>query len=86
MTLRGSTKAGAMARSVKLSVSIEKAELEWARREARRTGKTLSAVMTEALREQRRLEAMDRLLKKLGADKITDEQIARLRAEVYGLR
>jgi hypothetical protein len=42
--------------------------------------------MTEALREQRRLEAMDRLLKKLGADKITDEQIARLRAEVYGLR
>lgn len=75
-----------MARTVKLSVSIEEAELEWARREARRTGKTLSTIMTEALREQRRLEAMDRLLKKLGADKISEEQIARLRAEVYGLR
>jgi hypothetical protein len=73
-----------MARADKLSVSIEKGELEWARQQARASGKSLSAVLTEALREQRRAAAMDKLLRKLGAGKLTAEQLAKARAEIYG--
>jgi hypothetical protein len=73
-----------MARAAKLSVSIQKEELEWAREEAERTGTSVSAVLTEALRRQRRAQAMRRLLKKLGADKISDRQMAAIRAELYG--
>ena len=72
-----------MARAEKLSVSIEKSELEWARERAQASGKSLSAVLTEALREQRRGAAMDRLLRKLGAGKLTPEQMAKARSEIY---
>jgi hypothetical protein len=73
-----------VAKAEKLSVSIQKQELEWARAHAEKAGKSLSAVLTEALRDKRRGEAMDRLLKKYGADKISDEAMAAIRAEVYG--
>lgn len=72
-----------MAKAEKLSVSIQKEELERARAHAEKAGKSLSAVLTEALRDKRRGEAMDRLLKKYGADKISDEQMAAIRAEIY---
>jgi len=73
-----------MARAEKLSVSIEKSELDWAREQAQSSGKSLSAVLTDALREQRRAAAMDRLLRKLGAGKLTAEQLTKARAEIYG--
>ena len=73
-----------MAKAEKLSVSIEKHELAWARAHAKRSGKSLSAVLTEALREKRRAEAMDRLLQRLRANRITPEQMAAIRAEIYG--
>jgi hypothetical protein len=72
-----------MAAAEKLSVSIHKEELAWARKYAKASGRSLSAVLTEALREQRRARAMDALLEKLRADKIGSEQIAALRAEIY---
>ena len=67
----------------KLSVSIEETEYKWAKSHAKATGQSLSGVLTLALREQRRLAAMDRLLRKLGADKISDEKMAKIRAEIY---
>lgn len=73
-----------MANAEKLSVSIQRDELEWARAHAKRSGKSLSAVLSEALREQRRALALERLLKKLGANKLTSGQLARARAEIYG--
>ena len=73
-----------MAKVEKLSVSIHNEELEWARAHAKKAGKSLSAVLTEALRDKRRGEAMDRLLKKYGADKISGAQMAAIRAEIYG--
>jgi hypothetical protein len=74
-----------MARAQKLSVSIDHGELESARARARASGKSLSAVLTDALREQRRAAAMDRLLRKLGAGKLTAEQLAAAREELYGV-
>jgi hypothetical protein len=72
-----------MTKAEKLSVSIQREELQWARAHAEKAGKSLSAVLTEALRDKRRGEAMDRLLKKYGADKISDDQMAAIRAEIY---
>jgi hypothetical protein len=73
-----------MAKAEKLSVSIDKDELAWARAHARATGRSMSAVMTEALRERRRTEAMDRLLQALGADEIGAADMSAIRAEIYG--
>lgn len=66
----------------KLSVSIEEPEYKWAKAHAKATGKSLSGVLTEALREQRRLAAMDRLIKEHGADKTSDAEMAKIRAEI----
>jgi hypothetical protein len=42
----------------KVSVAIAEAELDWAKAVARRDRKSLSAVVTESLAAQRRLEAL----------------------------
>jgi hypothetical protein len=47
-----------MAATAKVSVAIGNAELGWARERARRERKSLSAVVTEMLAAQRRLEAL----------------------------
>jgi hypothetical protein len=73
-----------MAKVEKLSVSIHEEELAWARRHAKRSKKSLSAVLTEALRDKRRAEALDRLLRKLRAGEISDAKMAAIRAEIYG--
>lgn len=44
--------------TAKVSVAIGQAELGWARAEARAKGMSLSAVVTEKLAAQRRLEAL----------------------------
>jgi monoamine oxidase len=63
----------------KISVSIPIEDLEWAREKAEQDDKTLSAVLVEALRQQRQFEARRRLLETLGGtDDIPDE----IRAEV----
>ena len=43
----------------KVSVAVGTRELDWARREAKRTKQSLSAVLTEALRRQAQMRARD---------------------------
>lgn len=73
-----------MASVEKISVSIEHSELEWARSYAKRSGQSLSAVLTEALRRQRKALAMRKLLKKLGADRIPAARLEAARKELMG--
>lgn len=47
-----------MAATAKVSVAIGKAELSWAKTRAKRERKSLSAVVTETIAAQRRLEAL----------------------------
>ena len=72
-----------MAIAEKLSVSIHKEDLAWARTYAKASGRSLSSVLTEALREQRRAQAMVRLLKRLGAGKLTRAQVDAADAELF---
>jgi hypothetical protein len=73
-----------MATAEKLSVSIHKQELAWARTYAKTSGRSLSSVLTEALREQRRAQAMARLLRRLGAGKLTRAELDAADAELFG--
>lgn len=73
-----------MATVEKLSVSLGAEEAAWARQQAEASGRSLSAVLTDALRRQRKLDAMDRLLAELGTDDITEEDLAAVRAEWRG--
>lgn len=63
--------------TAKVSVAIGQDELAWARAEARRQGKSLSAVVTESLAERKRLEAMREVLEWMGEGKppLTREEI-----------
>jgi UDP-N-acetylglucosamine:LPS N-acetylglucosamine transferase len=69
------------ARVEKLSVSLGAEEAAWAREQAEAAGSSLSAVLTEAVRRQRKLQAMDLLLAELGTDDITEEDLTAVRAE-----
>jgi hypothetical protein len=69
------------ARVEKLSVTLGVEEAAWARLQAKASGLSVSAFLTEAVRSQRKLEAMDRLLVELGTDDITEEDLAAVRAE-----
>lgn len=68
----------------KLSVSIDAREVIWARKQAKVLGTSLSAVLTDALKRQRKLDAMDRLLTELGVDDITEEELLAVHAERVG--
>lgn len=65
----------------KLSISLGSEEIAWARQRAEDTASSVSAVLSEAVRHQQRLEAFDRLLEELGRDDITPEDIAAVYAE-----
>ena len=69
------------ATAAKVSISLGADELVWARAQAKRNGKSLSAIMAEALRKQRQAEARTRLLQRLGASDITEADLAAVRAE-----
>jgi hypothetical protein len=77
----GATVGRKMAKVEKISVSLTPEELKAARRRAKRMGLSLSAVLNEALRFQRQMEARRQLLDELGTDDITPEDIAKVRAE-----
>lgn len=55
--------------TAKVSVAIGEPELAWARARARAQGKSLSALLTETIAEQKRLEAMREVLDWLGEGK-----------------
>jgi len=66
----------------KVSVSLAVEDVEWARKKAEQDDKSLSAVLTEALRRQRQSEARRRLLAELGTDDLTPEDLEAARAEL----
>jgi hypothetical protein len=70
-----------MAAAEKISVSVGMEDLSWARRRAKREAKSLSAVVSEALRRQRQAEARARLLLDLGTDDITERDRDQVRDE-----
>lgn len=63
--------------TAKVSVAIEKDELEWARAVARREGKSLSAVVSESLAERRRLAALREVVAWMGEGQppVTKEEL-----------
>jgi hypothetical protein len=66
----------------KISVSLDEEDYRWAKAHAKSTKRSLSAVLNEALREQRRLAAMDKLIKAYGADKFNAADMAKIRMEI----
>jgi hypothetical protein len=70
----------------KVSVSLAADDLAWAHGEARARKLSLSAVLSEALHRRRRAEALETLLRKLGAGEIPEAELTKLRAELYGAR
>lgn len=65
----------------KVSVSLDEADLQWLRDQAEQRGKSLSAVLTEAVRQARRERALDEVLTWLDAPKLTLEQLEEYRRE-----
>ena len=70
-----------MAATEKVSVAIGRDELVWAKALARREKKSLSAVLTEALAERRRLRALADVVAWMG-----EEQPALTKAELRAAR
>jgi hypothetical protein len=79
------TRAGeARVRTDKLSISLGGEDVQWVTRRAKRLGTSVSAVIAAAVADQRRAEARAQLLKQLGADDITDAEVAAARREAFG--
>ncbi len=72
--------------AAKVSISVPDPKLlDWAKERAERTGSSLSAVFTEAVRVARQQEARDRYLEGAGAvGPLTAEREAEIRAELHG--
>lgn len=74
-----------MANAVKVSISVDSADLAWLRRRAKRVGGNLSAVFSEATKLLRQREARERLLARFGKEaQVSDEQAAAIRLEWLG--
>jgi hypothetical protein len=71
-----------MATVEKISVSVSRDDLAWARRRARAQRTSLSAVVSEALLRQRQAEAGVRLLEDLGTEDITEADLEAIRSEL----
>ena len=72
-----------MAATAKISISIADPELlTWARNRSKRTGMSLSAVFTEAVRFERQMEARDAFLTAAGPDgRARPDEMEAIRAE-----
>ncbi|MEW5852232.1 MAG: hypothetical protein AB2A00_25810 [Myxococcota bacterium] len=71
-----------MRKVAKVSVSLDAEDLKWLRRRARRSGRTLSAVFSEAARLMRQVEAREELVRELGdAARLTDAERTAIDAE-----
>ncbi len=71
-----------MSMAEKVSVSVSREDLAWARKRARLRGTSLSAVVSEALLRQRQAEAGMRLLAELGTGDITAADVEAVHAEL----
>ncbi|HZD54080.1 MAG TPA: hypothetical protein VE175_13605 [Woeseiaceae bacterium] len=65
----------------KVSITIEETDLKWVRAEARRLGKSVSAVVSDAVAQKRALRAQQRYLKTAGP---VDEKELRRAMEELG--
>jgi len=72
------------ARADKLSISLPVDDVRWLSHRARRLGTSVSAVISNALAEQRRAEARAELLEMLGDGDITDAYVRAARREAFG--
>ncbi len=80
---RGNTARPPRDRRDKLSISLDPTDVLWVTRKARRAGTSVSAVLAEAIAEQRRADATAELLGLLGGTSdLTPEELARARAEM----
>ncbi len=70
-----------MATAEKISVSVSPEDLAWAKARAKREVTSVSAVLAEALRRQRKAEARAHLLADLGTDDISESDRKRVRDE-----
>lgn len=70
----------------KVSVSLASDELSWARARAKRQDKSLSAVLSDALQQQRQAEARWALLEDLGLKDISSSEVDALRREMVGAK
>jgi hypothetical protein len=66
----------------KVSVSLSSEDLAWARARAKEQAKSLSGVLSDALRRQRQAEARLALLQELGTGDITAADLGALRSEL----
>ena len=71
-----------MAGAEKISVSVSREDLQWARKQARLRRLSLSAVVSEALLRQRQAEAGVRLLKELGTEDISAAEVDAMHEEL----
>jgi hypothetical protein len=70
-----------MGAAQKVSVSIAAEDLQWARRQAKKAGQSLSSVIAEALHRLRRAQAQERLLNELGTADISEHDRNAVRDE-----
>jgi hypothetical protein len=75
-----------MSSTPKVSISVpDEALLQWAKERSERTGLSLSAVFTEALRFERQLEARRLMLEEMGPEfQASPKEKAAIRAEWEG--
>lgn len=65
--------------AVKISVSMDSNEVAWLRRQAKLKKKSLSAVLSDSVRQTRRQRALDEVLTWLEAPKLTLKQLEEYR-------
>lgn len=70
----------------KISVSLAADDLSWARARAKRQDKSVSAVLSDALQQQRQAEARWALLEDLRIKDISSAEMDALRREMVGAK
>lgn len=77
------TEVGTMSSTAKVSISVPDEDLlRWAKERSEKTGMSLSAVFTEAVRFERQMEARRQFLEEMGPEGVpTPEEAAAIRAE-----
>lgn len=69
----------------KISISLDRDDVAWAKKTAKKRKMSVSAVVAEALAQQRRAEARSRLLSELGDADISTDDVEAMRRELQGL-
>jgi hypothetical protein len=64
--------------AVKVSVSLDDGDLDWIKRQAKKHRRSVSAILTDAVRRTRRERALDDVLQYLDA-KVSAAQLERIR-------